>query len=145
MDDEQAAFFSTNGYCVLPAVLRQPQLAELNALVDAHVAAGDCDPRSSVLSMRWNEHGTLPNGIADWGEAFRDLITHPRVAPVLRELLSKPCWKNVHPAATEEERALIRLDHDYLDRTMWAGGEGATANSYGTSRLHGNAEAAFHV
>lgn len=131
---------------MLPGVLGAHELEALNGLIDDHIQLGDFDEGSNPLSMRFvppHLGATEGNGLADWGAPFRDLIAHPRVTPILVELLSEPRWASVHPRATDSERRRIRLDHDYLD--VHRGSEEGTLNSQGTSGLHGDAFQAMHV
>jgi ectoine hydroxylase-related dioxygenase (phytanoyl-CoA dioxygenase family) len=87
LTDEQRYLFDLQGYVVLPQVLDRRQVAHLHALLDDRdlPVAGP-----SIDSQRFR-------GFLEWDVAFRDLLVHPRVLPVMAELVGNR----------------LRLDHCY--------------------------------
>lgn len=87
MTEHERYFFDVNGYLVLEDVLTPKEVDHLNAVMDAQnlPPAGD-----TIESQRFG-------GFFLWDEAYRRLINHPRVLPVLMELLGDR----------------LRLDHAY--------------------------------
>jgi ectoine hydroxylase-related dioxygenase (phytanoyl-CoA dioxygenase family) len=89
MDDYERYLFDLQGYLLVENVLSPEELAALNATLDERIAA---DMKPEETTRRFGR-------LLRWGEAYRNLIDHPRIAPYLEELLGKS----------------FRLDHDYLD------------------------------
>jgi hypothetical protein len=87
MTDEERYLFDLRGYLVIPGVLAEEEVAQLNALIDGRELT---PPDVSVESQRFG-------GFLGWDPRFRDLIDHPRILPYLLEMLG--------PA--------LRLDHAY--------------------------------
>jgi hypothetical protein len=87
MNDEERYLFDVQGLLVLKGVLTPESVRALNALIDEQRLP---EPGEDVQSQRFG-------GFLRWGQPFRDLLDHPRVLPVLQELLD--------PA--------LRLDHCY--------------------------------
>ena len=89
MDERERYLFDLNGYLAIPDALPPDVLAELNALMDEHIAR---DVDADATTHRFG-------GVLDWGPAVRALIDHERMLPYLGELLGSD----------------FRLDHDYAD------------------------------
>lgn len=86
MTDEEKFLFDLQGFIVLPGVLTRAEcealIAEADAVWPAHPDDGP---------FRRCEQ------ISKWGDAFRDLMDHPKVLPYLVELIGRR----------------LRIDHDY--------------------------------
>jgi hypothetical protein len=89
MNEQERYLFDLQGFLLVRDALTPEQVAALNELLDAQVAAKAQD------EMRTQRFG----GLLSWGEATRDLITNPHIAPYLAEMLGEN----------------YRLDHDYAD------------------------------
>jgi ectoine hydroxylase-related dioxygenase (phytanoyl-CoA dioxygenase family) len=89
MTDHERYLFDLQGLIVVPNALSTAEVAELNALMDEHIAK-EC--ASDVRTHRFI-------GLLGWGKAYRNLIDHPNIVPYLQEMLG----------------ANFRLDHDYAD------------------------------
>lgn len=108
MNETERYLFDLNGYIVLRDVLGPEELDALNAGVDAagvpgllnevnyiHTGFPDSDDGNSDQAAGPVD---LVNGLlTDWGKPFRDLVDHPRILPVLEQLLGPQ----------------LRLDHSY--------------------------------
>lgn len=96
MIDDPKAFFETQGYLVVPGALTPAELARLRQAADAAEA-------------RWRQDPTLPGvrrpdleqvlGILEYDPVFLDLLEHPRLFPLVRDLLGPD---------------VMMLDHDYF-------------------------------
>ena len=86
MTDEEKFLFDLRGYIVVPGVLTA---AQCQALIDAADAAWPRRPADGAFRRA--------EAISRWGDAFRDLMDHPRVLPYLVELIGRR----------------LRIDHDY--------------------------------
>lgn len=111
LDAHSRYLFDLHGYLVIPDALSSAHVRELNAALDDQIAAQELPVRTSP-SHRFG-------GLLGWGAAFRSLVDNPPVLPVLADLLGED----------------FRLDHTYLN--VIRRGEGGTATSTGTTRLHG--------
>ena len=89
MTDTEKYLFDLNGYLVIPDVLHAEETAELNAILDARIAA-EREPEETAFRFR---------DLLTWGAPYRDLLAHPRLLPYLHALVGERC----------------RLDHEYLD------------------------------
>jgi hypothetical protein len=85
---QQRYFFDVNGYLVLDAVLPERDVEYLASLVEAQRMV---PPGPSIESQRFGDE------FLRWDAGFRDLLDHPAVLPVLRDLLGDH----------------LRLDHAY--------------------------------
>ena len=86
LSNEQKFMFDLEGYLVLPGVL----------------TAGECDALSELADQAWPrsaEDGAFrrTEQISLWGDLTRNLMDHPKVLPVLAELIG----------------SRLRIDHDY--------------------------------
>ena len=79
MNDHERYLFDLNGYLVVPDALTPEQVANLNSVLDEHIAA-ECPP-----DMR--THRFVP--LLDWSKDYRDLIDNPAVYGHLKELLGR--------------------------------------------------------
>jgi phytanoyl-CoA hydroxylase len=93
VEEEQAAmsastaqkfFFETNGYLVLPGALDQNDLRRLRAAADSAEARWRADP--SRAGWRRKNISTITS-IVEYDDAFLDLLVHPRVFPIVRDVL----------------------------------------------------------
>lgn len=89
MNDNERFLFDLQGFLVVPDAISAETVAQLNAILDEHIAS-DTEP-----DMRTHRFGNL----LTWGQAYRDLIDTPGILPYLDGLLG----------------ANFRLDHDYAD------------------------------
>jgi ectoine hydroxylase-related dioxygenase (phytanoyl-CoA dioxygenase family) len=87
LTEEQRYLLDLQGFVVLPAVLDAEQVAYLHRVLDERRLPA---PSTSIQSQRFN-------GFLVWDEAFRDLLVHPRVLPVMAEMVGDR----------------LRLDHCY--------------------------------
>ena len=87
LTDEQRYLYDLRGYLVLEQVLDAQQLEQMHREMDEH---GVKDPDNNPNRSRFG-------GFLGWGENWRGLIDHPRLVPVLEELLGEG----------------FRLDHAY--------------------------------
>ena len=85
---QQRYFFDLNGYLVLDGVLPRRDVEHLDAMVDAQRML---PPGPSIESQRFGDE------FLRWDAGFRDLLDHPAVLPILRDLLGD----------------YLRLDHAY--------------------------------
>ena len=109
MTDEQRFLFDLNGYLVLPGVLNSAAVARMLSEMEAR----EVDPpveKSDAYRF---------SGYFRWSADFRNLIDHPRVMPVLAELLG-PKFRLDHaygmatapsPGGSPPEAADARLHH----------------------------------
>jgi hypothetical protein len=86
LTSEQKFLFDLEGYIVLPGVL----------------SAAECDSLSNLADQAWprrSEDGPFrrTESVSLWGRPFLDLMDHPKVLPVLVELIG----------------SRLRIDHDY--------------------------------
>ena len=98
MDEQERYLFDLMGYLVVEDVLTPEEVAELNGLLDEFdLWRGEeaCVPRRWVYEVENKIHVGMPY---EWHEAFRRVVTHPRILPYLTEL----CGPHV------------RFDHDYV-------------------------------
>ena len=86
LSDEQKFLFDLEGYLVLPGVLSVDECDTLSELADRAWPA-----QANDGLFRRSEQITL------WGQPFLDLMDHPRVVPILIELIG----------------SRVRIDHDY--------------------------------
>ncbi len=89
MTEQERYLFDLQGFLVVPDALSAEQVADLNALLEAHLAQ-DTTPDANT-----HRFGKL----LTWGQPYRDLIDNPRILPYLEALLGEG----------------FRLDHDYAD------------------------------
>ena len=96
MTEEQKFVFDVQGYLVVEGVLSPEQIETMVADMERQ---GIREPENDPGKSRFG-------GFLRWGEAWRGLIDHPRIFPILTELLGRK----------------FRLDHAY-GMAMRAGGE----------------------
>ncbi|MCS6862171.1 MAG: phytanoyl-CoA dioxygenase family protein [Abditibacteriales bacterium] len=89
MTDQERYLFDLQGFIVVPNALSAEEVAELNAIMDEHIA------QECPVDMRTHRFV----GLLHWGKAYRRLIDHPHIVPYLEEMLGPQ----------------FRLDHDYAD------------------------------
>lgn len=98
MDGKERYLFDLMGYIVVDDVLTSAEVDELNSLLDDFNL---WDAQAAKVERRWvyeadnKIHVGMPY---EWHDAFRRVVTHPRVMPYLIEL----CGPRV------------RFDHDYV-------------------------------
>jgi len=85
---QQRYFFDLNGYLVLDGVLPRRDVEHLDAMVEAQRLM---PPGPSIQSQRFGDE------FLRWDQGFRDLLDHPAVLPLLRDLVGD----------------YLRLDHAY--------------------------------
>jgi phytanoyl-CoA hydroxylase len=84
MTDEQRFFFETNGYLVIPEALSADELARVRAAADRAEATWRAEP--SRLGLRKPNLEQVQT-IIEYDDLFLDLMEHPRVFPIVREIL----------------------------------------------------------
>jgi len=89
MNDNERFLFDLQGFLVVRDALSAEVVAQLNAILDEHIAG------ETESDMRTHRFG----GLLTWGQPYRDLIDAPTIVPYLDELLGPQ----------------FRLDHDYAD------------------------------
>lgn len=89
MTPREAYLFDLQGYLVVPNALSRGEVAALNAVLDAKIAA----------VAEWGPRRRSFNRLLEWGQPYLELIDHPRLLPYIVAL----CGERV------------RLDHEYLD------------------------------
>ena len=80
----QRYLFDLAGFMVVPDVLGQAELAELNRLIDAQELPS---PRDEVRFGMSPKGPTACAGFLEWGKPFCDLLDHPRIMPLLQVTL----------------------------------------------------------
>ena len=122
MNAEQRLKFERDGYFVVPNVLDQQQVAELNAAYDERIsdvsgAGMDKDKVRFYIGDRDScqvndRHGNVYTGRRFWSQAYRDLVDQPVMVPILREILGDRAYCHAAPNMPEELSSQFRLDHD---------------------------------
>ena len=105
MDNAMRDTFARQGYIVVPDVLNQQQLDELNQVYDQHIhereetLSKDGTDKQKHKSIRGRDtrqttdrHGNTYVGRRLWSKAYRDLIDNETMLPILEELLGDPSW-----------------------------------------------------
>lgn len=110
MNDHDMFLFDLQGFITVPNALSAAQLAELNVILDEHVAQ---DVKPDEQTHRFSS-------LLDWGPAYRALIDQPTITPYLEAFVNRQ----------------FRLDHVYAD--IIRPGQGPVRGPIGT-RLHGGA------
>ncbi|MBK35163.1 MAG: hypothetical protein CME26_06485 [Gemmatimonadetes bacterium] len=126
-DDTMRDTFARQGYVIVPDVLNQQQLDELNVVYDQHIverveigsrAGANKKIRFSIRGRDRYEttdrHGNTYEGRRFWSKAYRDLIDNEIMFPILEEVLGDPAWGHAPAHMPEELRPLFRLDHDNI-------------------------------
>ena len=103
MDDAMRETFARQGYVVVPDVLNQQQLDELNQVYDQHIHereetqstdGTDAQKRKSIRGrgtrQTTDRHGNTYVGRRLWSKAYRDLIDNETMLPILEEILGDP-------------------------------------------------------
>lgn len=88
MTDEQRFFLDTQGYLVVPGALDAVQVKRMLADMDKHGVNPPTDENSDNYRF---------GNFLRWSEDYRSLIDHPKILPILEEMLGKA----------------FRLDHAY--------------------------------
>ena len=127
MDDAIRDTFARQGYVVVPDVLNQQQLDELNEVYDQHIeereemrSKGDTDKkirfsiRGRDTHQTADRHGNTYVGRRFWSKAYRDLIDNETMLPILEEILGDPSWGHAPAHMPAELHPLFRLDHDNI-------------------------------
>ena len=84
MTDEQRFFFEANGYLVIPEALSAGELARVQEAADRAEALWRADPARLGLRKANLEQVQAP---IEYDDLFLDLMEHPRVFPIVREIL----------------------------------------------------------
>jgi len=92
----QRFFFETNGYLVIEDALPPGELARLRAACDEAEALWRADPRRRGVRRPDLEQVIA---ILEYGPLFVEMLEHPRIFPMIRELLGPD---------------VMLLDHDYF-------------------------------
>jgi hypothetical protein len=125
MDDAMRDAFARQGYIVVPDVLKQQQLDELNQVYDQQIlerdemrskAGTDKQIRFVIRGRDTHEttdrHGNTYMGRRFWSKAYMDLIDNETMLPIVEEILGDPSWGHAPAHVPPELRPLFRLDHD---------------------------------
>ncbi len=96
LTDEQRRLFAEQGYLVVPEALAREEVAALRREADAAEARWRADPGQPGV-RRPDLEQVL--GIMEHGPALFDLLEHPRIFPLVRELIGPD---------------VMMLDHDYF-------------------------------
>ena len=154
MDDAMRETFARQGYVVVPDVLNQQQLDELNQVYDQHIHereetqstdGTEAQKRKSIRGrgtrQTTDRHGNTYVGRRLWSKAYRDLIDNETMLPILEELLGDPSWGHAPAHMPEDLRPLFRLDHDNIH---YKPGRKPTDGADIGGTLHGG-PGAFHI
>lgn len=154
MDDAMRDTFASQGYVVVPDVLNQDQLDELNEVYDQHIFereealsnAGTDNQKRYFIGERekrttTDRHGNTYVGRRLWSKAYRDLIDNETMLPIVEEILGDPAWGHAPAHMPEELRPLVRLDHDNVH---YKPGRKPTDGEDRGGTLHGGPDA-FHI
>eukprot|EP01047_Picozoa_sp_COSAG01_P033583 COSAG01_NODE_2477_length_7615_cov_7.259609_9_plen_250_part_00 len=103
MDERQRYLFDTRGFIVIPGVIEQCTLRELNRLFS--LQQGEPEPG--------DEHSPpFPTGDAlHWGQPYVDLLDHLQVAPILEELFGRRPGEVEGADAALRPLPNFRIDH----------------------------------
>ncbi len=146
MDDAMRDTFARQGYVVVPDVLNQQQLDELNEVYDQQVLRGEetlsarTDNQTSFsvhgrdMHETTDRHGNTYVGRRLWSKTYRDLIDNETMLPIVEEILGDPAWGHAPAHMPEELRPLFRLDHDNVH---YKTGRKPTDGPDKGGRLHG--------
>ena len=88
MDAEQAYLFDLQGFLHLPSVLEPSTISTLLSTARTN-KPDDSPPRDPATGEPLGGRGPklrAANDTLHWGREFRELVAHPRVAPILEEL-----------------------------------------------------------
>jgi ectoine hydroxylase-related dioxygenase (phytanoyl-CoA dioxygenase family) len=96
LSPEQRQFFDTEGYLVIENALTPDELAKVRAAADEAEARWRADP--SLPGVRRHDLEQVL-GIMEYSPVLADLLEHPRIFPIVRELLGP---------------SVAMLDHDYF-------------------------------
>ena len=154
MDDAMRDAFTRQGYIVVPDVLNQQQLDELNHVYDQHVlerdetlskAGTDKQNRFYIggrdIRETTDRHGNTYKGRRFWSKAYMALIDNETMLPIMEDLLGDPAWGHAPAHMPEELRPLFRLDHDNVH---YKPGRTPTDGSDRGGALHGG-PGNFHI
>lgn len=84
MTDEQRLFYETNGYLVIPNALSPEELAAARAAADRAESLW----RADTSRPGWRrENIEQVQAIIEYDDLFLDLMEHPKVFPLIREIL----------------------------------------------------------
>lgn len=86
LSDEQRLFFESQGYLTIEGALTPTELADLRAAADRAEERWRADPE--LLGTRIPEFLEI-EGILEYDPAFLALAQHPKVFPLIRELLGR--------------------------------------------------------
>ena len=103
--------FDLNGYLIVPGVLSQSEVREINEVIDRALPSWDLEARAGFIHTGYDEETTLkgnsdPAGgpvyfygglVLDWGAPIRRLVGHQKILSHLIELIGPR----------------LRLDHQY--------------------------------
>ena len=153
-DDKTRETFARQGYVVIPDVLDQDQLDELNKVYDQHIVEQkDLQARANTenrirFSVRGREsqettdrYGNTYWGRRLWSKAYRDLIDNETMHPILEEVVGDPAWGHAPAHLPKELRPQFRLDHDNVH---YKPGRKQTDGDDPGGTLHGN-PTAWHI
>jgi hypothetical protein len=152
MDDAMRETFARQGYVVVPDVLDQQQLDELNDVYDQQIEQEETlsisknnEKRFSVRGRErhttTDRHGNTYEGRRLWSKAYRDLIDNETMLPILEEVLGDPSWGHAPAHMADELRPLFRLDHDNVH---YKTGRKPTDGEDQGGTLHGG-PGSFHI
>ena len=154
MDDAMRDTFARQGYVVVPDVLNQQQLDELNEVYDQHIeereemrSKGGTDKkirfsiRGRDTHQTTDRHGNTYVGRRFWSKAYRDLIDNETMLPILEEILGDPSGGHAPAHMPAELRPLFRLDHDNIH---YKPGRKPTDGEDKGGTLHGG-PGSFHI
>lgn len=96
LSEQQRQFFDTQGYLVIENALDPGELARIRQAADEAEARWRADP--SLPGVRRHDLEQVL-GIMEYGPVLADLLEHPRIFPIVRELIGP---------------SVMMLDHDYF-------------------------------
>eukprot|EP01046_Picozoa_sp_COSAG06_P015412 COSAG06_NODE_987_length_11191_cov_4.011089_8_plen_151_part_00 len=94
-------------------VLTPEELDELNAVWDVHVEGRRLVPNRFEQPVT-DRHGNQYEGRRFWSDGYRNLLDHPKIFPILQEILGDARWGHAPPTMPDEMRGRVRLDHNNI-------------------------------
>ena len=130
MDEHQRYLFDTRGVFTVPGALGPQQLTELNDVFDR--IENDPSPETGGV-------GKVGGNALHWHRVYRDLLDHPRISPILEDLIGNHRYPVDIPT--------FRIDHINVHNRCKAGagfmGHNLHGGGGGASGQHGGGGSQF--
>ena len=118
-------------------VLTPEELDELNAVWDVHVEGRRLVPNRFEQPVT-DRHGNQYEGRRFWSDGYRNLLDHPKIFPILQEILGDARWGHAPPTMPDEMRGRVRLDHNNIVHLPAFDPDQMDTHGWGAKTLHGN-------